>query len=432
MTSINAASAQAWLERLATSRRQMPGTGRRRMELLMRRLGNPQNRYPMVHLAGTSGKSSTAHYIAALAGQAGQTVGLAVSPHVDDVRERVQVNLKMLLPSRFWRELAEFCGQIQPVGPQLSYAEALMAFAFWYFARAGVDLAVIETGVGGLVDATNVSARPDKICVITDIGLDHTRNLGRTLTAIATHKAGIITPGSAVFCFRQRPTVNNVIAGECQRQGAKLHMLAPAAGSPSAAALPLFGERNWRLAQAVHRYLERRNGWPPLTPGQTAAARSVYIPARMELISYGKKTLIIDAAHNPQKIRALMQSVEAAWSGQPVAALVAFGDKGRTALNASLKALTARCGYIVATDFTVEGSLRPAVPAAEIAAAIKRCGHRACRAISPPQAALKVLLKRPEPVFLITGSFYLLNHIRPLLIRGPLKTAAQFSRATNP
>jgi dihydrofolate synthase/folylpolyglutamate synthase len=137
---------------------------------LLRAAGNPQNTLRVVHVAGTSGKTSTAYYVAALLKAAGKKVGLAVSPHVDNLNERVQLDLSPLPEAEFCAELGKYLELVKQTGVVLNHFELLYAFAYLQFARLGVDYAVVEVGVGGLLDATNTVDRDDKVCVITDIG----------------------------------------------------------------------------------------------------------------------------------------------------------------------------------------------------------------------------------------------------------------------
>jgi dihydrofolate synthase/folylpolyglutamate synthase len=143
-----------------------------RMEQLMDYLGNPQNRLSVIHIAGTSGKTSTSYYIAALLHATGKTVGLSVSPHIDTIAERAQIDLRPLEESDYCEQLGIFLELIEKSGIQPSYFEVLVAFMYWLFDRRGVDYAVVEVGLGGLLDGTNVVDRSDKVCVITDIGFD--------------------------------------------------------------------------------------------------------------------------------------------------------------------------------------------------------------------------------------------------------------------
>ena len=154
------------------------------MKALMEHLGNPQNQLRVLHVAGTSGKTSTAYYCAALLKEAGKKVGLSVSPHVDTVNERLQINGQPMPEAEFCKVLSEFLDVVAESGIKPSYFELLVAMTYWEFARQKVDYAVIEVGLGGLRDGTNVIERADKVCLITDIGLDHTEILGHTLTKI--------------------------------------------------------------------------------------------------------------------------------------------------------------------------------------------------------------------------------------------------------
>ena len=161
------------------------------MRALMLALGNPQNSYKTIHVAGTSGKTSTSYYIAALLGQTGKKIGLSVSPHVDNVNERVQIDLVPLDEHEYCQQFSTFLQIINKLRIKPTYFELLIAFAFWQFAQEKVDYAVIEVGLGGLLDGTNVIERSDKVCVIADIGLDHVAVLGNSLAGIAAQKAGI-------------------------------------------------------------------------------------------------------------------------------------------------------------------------------------------------------------------------------------------------
>jgi len=153
-------------------------------------LDNPQDQYPSIHIAGTNGKGSTSSFIAEILQANGYKVGLLTSPHLADFRERIRVNGKKITPDG----LAEFVERFQPLieRSQVTFFEVTTALAFWYFAHQKVDWAVIETGLGGRLDATNI-IRPE-VSVITNISLEHTNLLGRTIYKIAGEKAGIIKP----------------------------------------------------------------------------------------------------------------------------------------------------------------------------------------------------------------------------------------------
>ena len=216
------------------------------MRRLMTELGDPQNSYRVVHVAGTSGKTSTSYYVAALLGQTGKKVGLTVSPHVDEVNERLQVNLAPMPEVEFCSVLEEFLSVIEKSDIKPSYFELLVALAYWEFARQKVDYAVVEVGLGGLLDGTNVISRPDKVCVITDIGLDHTNVLGGDLTSIAYQKAGIITSHNPVFTYEQDQKVMQEIKKRCEIEHAQL--FAVTVPKNTAHHLPMFQQHKFFFA----------------------------------------------------------------------------------------------------------------------------------------------------------------------------------------
>lgn len=266
-----------------------------RMQALMKYLGNPQDKLRVVHIAGTSGKTSTAYYIAAMLHAGGYKVGLTVSPHVDGINERVQINGRPLEEAAFTKEFTRFLKLIEQFDDEPTYFEVLIAFVYWLFYKRSVDYEVIEVGLGGLLDGTNVAKRPDKICVITDIGLDHMDVLGQTVDKIAAQKAGIIHPHNKVFSYVQSDKVMAVIRNVAAKNQAELHEITPSARS-TPSDLPLFQRRNWYLANKVSEYILGTNG-QSLSPAALATTVQTLVPARMEAIEVGDKTVIIDGSH---------------------------------------------------------------------------------------------------------------------------------------
>lgn len=173
---------------------------------LMSHLGNPERKFRSIHVAGTNGKGSVSHTLASVLMQAGYKVGLYTSPHLVDFRERIRINGQMI-PEQ---EVAGFVGQHRDFMQtlQLSFFEMTVGLAFDYFAHQQVDVAVVEVGMGGRLDSTNV-IRPD-LCIITNIGFDHTQFLGSTLPEIAGEKAGIIKPGIPVVIGETHPETRPV------------------------------------------------------------------------------------------------------------------------------------------------------------------------------------------------------------------------------
>jgi len=197
----------------------------RRIEALLARLGNPQEKAKSVHIAGTKGKGSTAAMIASILTQAGYRTGLYTSPHLLSFTERIQVDGRPVTEGAFGRLVEVLKPEVEAVNKsstlgELTTFELLTALAFTYFETRKVDYQVLETGLGGRLDATNV-VKPE-VCVITSISFDHMDVLGDTLTQIAIEKAGIIKSGSVVVCSLQSPESMKVIEEICRERGARL------------------------------------------------------------------------------------------------------------------------------------------------------------------------------------------------------------------
>lgn len=280
-----------------------------RIKAFMNYLGNPQNNYQVIHVAGTSGKTSTCYYLSGLCYNSGLKVGLSVSPHITSVNERVQINNVPAGPKIFASELAVFIDLVSDSKIELTYFEVLIAFAYWFFDRQKVDIAVIETGLGGLLDGSNVVTKPEKVCVLTDIGLDHTAILGNTISKIAAQKAGIIKLGNTVFTMNQGPVVNSVFNKSANKAGAKIQVISTGEYSYKTTSLPLFQQRNLGLAVSVVNWLlKSRYGATALPDSTIEQVAKTKIPARMELVKINDKTIVMDGAHNPQKLEFFVKS----------------------------------------------------------------------------------------------------------------------------
>lgn len=197
----------------------------RRMEEILRWLGDPHLAAKSVHIAGTKGKGSTAAMIASALTASGYRVGLFTSPHLHSLRERIQINGELISEEEFAALVDKLRPKVDMMNAEAAYGqlttfEILAALAFAYFAQKGVDFQIAEVGLGGRLDATNV-VKPE-VCIITSISLDHTEVLGTTLTEIAAEKAGIIKPGCVVVSAPQPLEAAKVIGEACLRQGARL------------------------------------------------------------------------------------------------------------------------------------------------------------------------------------------------------------------
>ncbi|MDQ5886154.1 MAG: hypothetical protein QG628_551 [Patescibacteria group bacterium] len=382
------------------------------MIALMKALGNPQEQYKVVHIAGTSGKTSTAYFVASLLRDTGSKVGLTVSPHVDSITERVQINGLQLTEEEYCGEFSAYMKTISTLSVEPTYFELLLAFSFWEFARQKVDYAVVEVGMGGLVDGTNVIQRSDKVCVITDIGLDHTDFLGDTLTLIAEQKAGITHKDNWVFVYSQGEEVDSTIREVVLKNDGKLNIVEPDL-EDSFKHLPKFQKRNIHLAIAAVDYVLKRDNLSPLTSTQKLHSANIYIPARMEILKDDSQTLIIDASHNQQKMSVLVASIQDMFPDIKFDVILSLSSgKEVAAVITELKPITQS---MIITKFSGQQDLpKKAIDPILILDECNRQGISA-EILEDPTLALSTLQKSHNHYKLVTGSFFLLNQIRPNL-----------------
>lgn len=410
----NLAEAEKALEAYLPSRLPRPAYTLDHIVQFMDFIGNPQELPQVIHIAGTSGKTSTAYYAAALLKGAGKRAGLLVSPHVMSITERVQIDLEPLNAAVFCSELAVFLNLVDKSGLTLSYAEILYAFAYWEFVRQKVKYVVVETGLGGLLDATNVVENPNKICIITDIGLDHTNILGTTLPEIAAQKAGIIKLRNTVFCFKQSDEIMKVFFATCRQKQADLHIVDqdyPAATRH----LPTFQQRNYTLALRTVEFMLGRNS-DERQILEDSDAYDVHIPGRMEVLHKGTKTIILDGAHNPQKLQSLFDSICEKYPKDDLAVLIASIDSGGRNLKDLLAVIKPYVSHVIATSGKdIEGSFHKWQPTSDIIKAANEVGIVSCEGIEQYDKALEKLLARPEQVIVVTGSLYIYKPVRSLL-----------------
>lgn len=384
-----------------------------RMRPLMRALGNPEQQLTVIHVAGTSGKTSTASFIAKMLQLTGSKVGLTTSPHVDSLLERIQINLKPLPEKVFCQELSGFIKKIHDVSPTPTYYELLVAFAYYYFHKASVDFAVVETGLGGLHDGTNVAQNPDKLCIITDIGFDHTKVLGDTLPAIASQKAGIIHKGNHVVMFNQAEEVMRVFRERCTTVGAKLEVVDPAIIDDFRfpATFPLYQRRNWTLAWAAYQWLANSLNLPVIDQTIIAESRVAHMPGRMEVLTHEGQTIVFDGAHNAQKMTAFVQSFQALYPGVKPAVLLSVRDrKDFTDLVTKLFPLATK---LILTSFHVSQDIEHRnAHLSELADFCRANGYNDVVIEADQHKAFLQLLSEPADVKVVTGSFYLIQQLK--------------------
>jgi len=327
------------LARLVGARRFGVKLGLDRMEALLARLGHPEQRLGLViHVGGTNGKGSVVAMIAALARAAGKRVATYTSPHLATLRERVVVAGEMASEAQIVAAAERVAGA---GGDELTFFEQITAIAMLIIADAGPDLTVLEVGLGGRLDATNVVAAP--IAVVTGVAMDHEAILGDTLDKIAAEKAGIFKRGQhAIIGISGEPEAVPRLVEHARAAGASVEVIAHAAD----VALSLPGAHQQRNAAAAVAAI-RTAGLPVLEE----ALLHVVHPGRFERAG----DLILDGAHNPHGARALAQTLRAQ-PLRPVLVLAVSTDKD---VRAIVAALAGEVRAIVATRFQQDRALDP-------------------------------------------------------------------------
>jgi dihydrofolate synthase/folylpolyglutamate synthase len=382
---------------------------------LLDALGTPQAAYGTVHVGGTSGKGSVAATVASILSAHGLRTGLHLSPYVQVLTEAWQLDGHNVLPSTALASARALPGTS-------SYFEAKAALAFLLFRDQRVDRAVVEVGVGGRSDVTNVLGAGVK--VLTNVGLDHTDVLGDTVERIAAHKTGIFRPGSPVVSGVSQPSVREIVAAACDRLGAPLWLLGANLFVERTAARRLTVHLEERLEIAVevpadrHRFQDVNAGLAvaaaarslgrDLDPELCAAAISrVVLPGRCEVFSSCTGTTVLDGAHNEDKLTATLTAIGARFPGRPIVGVVAL-KAGKDV--GGIVALLPK--YLTAVVFTTfDAGPWKCVPPAELAAMARLDGVDARD--DPGEALARAReLSGVDGVVVVTGSFYLVGNVR--------------------
>lgn len=404
------------------------------MRAVMSRMGDPHTRCRVIHVAGTNGKTSTSRIAGQVLATQGYSAGVFTSPHLQAVEERIAVNGRSLTRLQFAEAISEvaevIAEEVADGGRGLTYFELTAAAAFAHFARAGVDAMVLEVGLGGRLDATNVVSA--EVAVLTGLGFDHTQYLGDTLPQIAREKLGIVAPGARLVCGDIPPEAAPVVERKVRVSGAEVLWLGKDFGVRSISAMPeggwrvsvdgLYGSyenlrlplrgrhqiRNLAVAvAAAEAWLERGLDADRLRPG----LRLFSVPGRMELISRDSTLLLLDGAHNPEACTALAKSIaEEFGEGGWVGVLGVMGDKD---LESMIAALAPLLDKVVASRADSPRALYPH----EMAGRIKRVWDLPVIQCADPAEAIQracSLAGRGGRV-LVAGSLYLVGEVRTLL-----------------
>ena len=396
---------------------QKPGLDRIRR--LLERLGGPQRKLKFVHIAGSNGKGSAAAMLSSVLTAAGPRTGLYTSPHLWDIRERFQVDGVPISGEAF----GEITAQVLAQSEDETEFELMTAIGMVHFLRSGCDIVVLETGLGGRLDSTNVIDAPEA-AVITRIGLEHTELLGDTLDKIATEKAGIIKPGCDVVLYNQGARLCRLFEDLCQHRRSGLSLTrTPAVLSSGLEGqsftyrdkgpyhISLLGEYQVRNAAVVLETVNvlRRRGWELPEEAVVRGLAQARWPGRMEL-ARRSPDVILDGAHNPQCMEALARALRGLYPEKKLVFLAGvLADKDWPAMLEELLPLAQAC-------FTLTPDSPRALPAGALAEYLT---GRSVQAV--PCGGLREGLDRaltaagPEGVVCVCGSLYMIGEARHLL-----------------
>ncbi len=403
-----------------------------RMRALLAELGNPEQRLQYIHIAGTNGKGTLAAMTASILTHAGYKTGLTISPYVLEFRERFQINGEMI-PPRVLAALAQkvlaACETLKARGIEPVEFEAVTAIALLWFAEENCDFVVLETGLGGRYDATNVIPAP-LVAAITRIGLDHTELLGDTLAQIAGEKAGIIKEGSAVICYPDQPAE---AMGPLLTAAAEAHTSIDAPELSDIRALKCRPLENYvdyggyrvmlpfpgrhqanhaAMAIEIALTLWRRYGYEISDDAIEAGLREAKMPARIEILRR-RPLLLLDGCHNPDGAAGLADTLkEAGYEGNLVGVIGLLADKHREPMLETL-----------APCFEKVYTVTPDCPRALDAEALQKEAkfHFDAEAGGPLRQAIHKAVSYADNHNLagvvVCGSLYLAAEARPILLK---------------
>ena len=399
-----------------------------RTQFLLSSIGSPQKDLRFIHVCGSNGKGSVCALLDSVLRAAGFRVGLFTSPHLQDERERIRVNGKMI--SR--KEYDTLSGLLAPAAEKMTdrpgYFCFLTALAIAHFAQEHCDFVILETGIGGTYDSTNAIDSPE-LTVVTNIGLEHTELLGSTVTQIARDKAGIIKPGTICAAYDEDPDVMAVIREACKNRQVPLRIadfssVTKASDQPDhdpldgqlikqngvlykLALLGSFQINNAALALTAIDALRER-GWLISDQAVRAGFQTVRWPARFEIISRSP-LLILDGGHNPQCARALVETLDDYFPNQKVIFLTGFmKDKNYRESISILMPKADRFYCVTPPD-------NRGLPAEDLAACLRKAGANARAYSTTAEGLTRVQAETDSLPVIVFGSLYLAGEIRDLM-----------------
>jgi dihydrofolate synthase/folylpolyglutamate synthase len=385
-------AAFAWLDSLQGSGIR-PGLGR--IRALLRSLGNPQRAYPSIIVAGTNGKGSTSATLNSILLASGYRSALYTSPHLVDIRERWLIGGKPIDESLFEESIETLHRSADRTGITPTYFEALTIVAFIAFERAQCDVAVLEVGMGGRLDATNV-VRPIA-SLITPIGIDHTEYLGNTLRKIASEKAGVIHRGAIVLTSNRDPVVLSVLEKRARRFGSALHVIR----GDEAPDVPLAGDfQRMNVSLALRAAQELRGRLPRITKEsiRRGIANTVW-RGRLEKIRVDGRDIWVDGCHNMHAARAIAPFIERNLRRPRLLVFGIMSDKDVGGVTALL--------FPMFDEIIITNPFAPrSTSTEELVAIANELGVRATAIEDPAKAIGKAIASKKRTVF-VAGSLYL-------------------------
>ena len=413
-----------------------------RIRALTELLGDPQRAYPVIHLTGTNGKGSTAAMIESLLRADGLRTGRFTSPHLMSVTERITIDGEPISDERFdelWREIEPYVALVDERkidGVSMTFFEIMTAMAYAAFADAPVNVAVVEVGLGGAWDATNVVDA--NVAVVTPIDLDHTHLLGRTIAEITREKAGIIKPGAHAILAGQSIEAAEILLARCaevgalpQREGVdfgvidrklavagQLIRLSGADGPVDEVFLPLYGAHQAANAAQALAAAEAFLGLKALHPDVVREGfAQVHVPGRLELVRRSPP-VVLDAAHNPHGARAAAAGITEAFAFTPLIGVIAvMTDKDARGI---LEVFEEIMNHVVITRVASTSRGMPAEALGEVAAEVFGASRVTVVARLDDAIERAVALAEQDgvgsPGVLITGSVVAVGEARTLLV----------------
>ena len=424
----------AWLYGLEVERMDLK---LERTTLALRLGDDPQRQFPSIHIAGTNGKGSTAAILHAILSAAGYRVGLFTSPHLMDFCERIRIGTRWVSRPEVVDTVGAIKSYLEPAGIRLTPFEMMTVLAFHIFAQARVDIAIVEVGLGGRLDATNVLT--PLVSIITSIGLDHQQYLGSTLAEIACEKGGIIKPGVPVVLGKLDQESRDVLYRRARDQGSAIlsygqdftlekdasgrYCYGGKRSQYENLQLSLNGKFQVHNAAVALASLECLHGSLPVTAAQMRAGlRSVHWPGRLDIVST-HPLVILDGAHNIQALQALLAELpDLAPNRRPLFLFGVMRDKEWRPMVAALEQMAAE---VVVTAV--------AQSRAEDPYAVQRAFSADCpvRTVEGAAEACRQLLHQvgSQDVIVVCGSLFLVGEVLPLFPEaGVAPTISQSAR----